>query len=250
MIKKLWAIIFIIIIVIGSCFLEVKKFTPKKEVKIVSYNIHSGLNKDMFPSLFDIIDFLRIENADIICLQEVNESAKAGFQVSSLKEDLDMYSHFGANVVKLGANYGLATYSKYKIISQNHIYLSSKTEQRGMLHTVVKLGFGRKLNIINLHLGLNDTEREKQLKEVESFVKNLEDPYIVVGDFNDGNMNINEDIFKDAATKVNKDNTLTFSTALDRIDYILVSPDIEVIDYDVLMKNMSDHYPIVSKFKI
>ncbi|WP_195336205.1 endonuclease/exonuclease/phosphatase family protein [Paraclostridium bifermentans] len=250
MIKKLWAIIFIIIIVIGSCFLEVKKFTPKKEVKIVSYNIHSGLNKDMFPSLFDIIDFLRIENADIICLQEVNESAKAGFQVSSLKEDLDMYSHFGANVVKLGANYGLATYSKYKIISQNHIYLSSKTEQRGMLHTVVKLGFGRKLNIINLHLGLNDTEREKQLKEVESFVKSLEDPYIVVGDFNDGNMNINEDIFKDSATKVNKDNTLTFSTALDRIDYILVSPDIEVIDYDVLMKNMSDHYPIVSKFKI
>lgn len=250
MIKKLWAIIFIIIIVIGSCFLEVNKFTPKKEVKIVSYNIHSGLNKDMFPSLFDIIDFLRIENADIICLQEVNESAKAGFQVSSLKEDLDMYSHFGANVVKLGANYGLATYSKYKIISQNHIYLSSKTEQRGMLHTVVKLGFGRKLNIINLHLGLNDTEREKQLKEVEAFVKNLEDPYIVVGDFNDGNMNINEDIFKDTATKVNKDNTLTFSTALDRIDYILVSPDIEVIDYDVLMKNMSDHYPIVSKFKI
>lgn len=119
-----------------------------------------------------------------------------------------------------------------------------------MLHTVVKLGLGRKLNIINLHLGLNDTERAKQLKEVEAFVKNLDDPYIVVGDFNDGNMNINEEIFKDAATKVNKDNTLTFSTALDRIDYILVSPDIEVIDYDVLMKNMSDHYPIVSKFKI
>ena len=204
----------------------------------------------MFPSLFDIIDFLRIENADIICLQEVNESAKAGFQVSSLKEDLDMYSHFGANVVKLGANYGLATYSKYKIIRQNHIYLSSKTEQRGMLHTVVKLGFGRRLNIINLHLGLNEVEREKQLKEVEKFVTNLSDPYIVVGDFNDGNMDINKAIFKDAATKGNKDNTLTFSTALDRIDYILVSPDIEIIDYDVLMKNMSDHYPIVSKFKI
>lgn len=250
MIKKLWAITLIVVIIIGSCFLEMKEFPPKKEIKIVSYNIHSGLNKDMFPSLFDIIDFLRIENADIICLQEVNESAKAGFQVSSLKEDLDMYSHFGANVVKLGANYGLATYSKYKIIRQNHIYLSSKTEQRGMLHTVVKLGFGRRLNIINLHLGLNEVEREKQLKEVEKFVTNLSDPYIVVGDFNDGNMDINKAIFKDAATKGNKDNTLTFSTALDRIDYILVSPDIEVIDYDVLMKNMSDHYPIVSKFKI
>jgi endonuclease/exonuclease/phosphatase family metal-dependent hydrolase len=250
MIKKLWTIIFVSIVIIGSCFLEIKKFPPKMEIKIVSYNIHSGLNKDMFPSLFDIIDFLRIENADIICLQEVNESAKAGFQVSSLKEDLDMYSHFGANVVKLGANYGLATYSRYKIISQNHIYLSSKTEQRGMLHTVVKLGFGRRLNIINLHLGLSDSERKKQLKEVENFVKGLNNPYIVVGDFNDGSMDINEKIFKDAAMNTNKDNILTFSTALDRIDYILVSPDIEVKDYDVLMKNMSDHYPIIAKFKI
>ncbi|GAA0697963.1 endonuclease/exonuclease/phosphatase family protein [Paraclostridium ghonii] len=250
MIKKLWTIIFVSIVIIGSYSLEIKKFPPKTEIKIVSYNIHSGLNKDMFPSLFDIIDFLRIENADIICLQEVNESAKAGFQVSSLKEDLDMYSHFGANVVKFGANYGLVTYSKYKIISQNHIYLSSKTEQRGMLHTVVKLGFGRHLNIINLHLGLNNSERKKQLKEVETFVKGLSDPYIVVGDFNDGSMDINENIFKDAAMSTNKDNVLTFSTSLDRIDYILVSPDIEVKYYDVLMKNMSDHYPIVSKFKI
>jgi endonuclease/exonuclease/phosphatase family metal-dependent hydrolase len=249
-IKKLGIILVIIMIVIVSCFFEIKNFIPKKEIKVVSYNIHSGLNKDMFPSLFDIIDFLRIENADVICLQEVNESAKAGFQVSSLKEDLEMYSHFGANVVKLGSNYGLATYSKYKIISQNHIYLSSKTEQRGMLHTVVKLGFGRKLNIINLHLGLSDEEREIQLAEVEEFVKSLNDPYIVTGDFNQSNMNINKDIFKDVAIQANKDNILTYASSLDRIDYMLVSPDIEVKYYDVLIKNMSDHYPIVAKLKI
>ena len=108
-------------------------FPPKKEIKIVSYNIHSGLNKDMFPTLFDIIDFLRISNADVICLQEVNESANAGFQVSSFKDELKMYSHFAANVVGLGLNYGLVTYSKYPIKSENHIYLTSEREQRGML---------------------------------------------------------------------------------------------------------------------
>lgn len=250
MTKKIWALSFVIILLIGGYFLEIERFPPKTDIKIVSYNIHSGLSEDMFPSLFDIIDFLRIENADIICLQEVNESAKAGFQVSSLKEDLNMYSHFGANVVKLGANYGLATYSRYKIIDQKHIYLSSKTEQRGMLHTVVKLKNGKKLNIINLHLGLNEKERKKQIKEVEYFIKKLDNPYVVVGDFNDGSMEIDETLFKDAAKNENKDNVLTFSTALDRIDYILLSPDIEIIDYDVLMKNMSDHYPIVAKFKI
>ncbi|MDU2591015.1 MAG: endonuclease/exonuclease/phosphatase family protein [Paeniclostridium sp.] len=250
MLKKVGVILVIIIMIIAGCFFEINKFTPKKEVKVVSYNIHSGLNEDMFPSLFDIIDFLRIENADIICLQEVNESAKAGFQVSSLKEDLEMYSHFGANVVKLGSNYGLATYSKYKIISQDHIYLSSQTEQRGMLHTVVRLGFGRKLNIINLHLGLSEKEREKQLAEVEQFVKTLNDPYIVTGDFNQSNIKINKEVFKDVAIQFNKDNVLTYATSLDRIDYMLVSPDIEVDYYDVLIKNMSDHFPIVAKLKI
>lgn len=225
-------------------------FPPKKEIKIVSYNIHSGLNKDMFPTLFDTIDFLRISNADIICLQEVNESANAGFQVSSFKEELNMYSHFGANVVNLGLNYGLVTYSKYPIKSENHIYLSSDREQRGMLHTVVNVE-GRKLNIINVHLGLGDKEREIQLSELVDFISELDnEPYIVVGDFNQGSMSLDDRVLKDVAKELDKENILTFATGLDRIDYIFVSPKIEVLDYDVLIKNMSDHYPIIAKIRI
>lgn len=228
-----------------------KSFFPtKKELKVVTYNIHSGLNKDMFPTLFDIIDFLRISNADIICLQEVNESAKAGFQVSSFKEELKMYSHFGANVVDFGLNYGLVTYSKYPIKSEDHIYLSGGREQRGILHTVVNID-RRKLNIINVHLGLSKEEREIQVKELVEFIKKIGDePYIVVGDFNDGSMNVDENILKDVAKELDKANVLTFATGLDRIDYIFVSPDIEVLDYEVLIKNMSDHYPIIAKIRI
>ena len=122
-----------------SLMVEIKLFPPRREINIISYNIHSGLNKNMFPTLFDTIDFLKQSNADIICLQEVNESARAGFQVSSFKEELKMNSHFGANVVDLGFNYGLVTYSKYPIKGEEHIYLSSFREQRGMLHTVVKV---------------------------------------------------------------------------------------------------------------
>lgn len=204
----------------------------------------------MFPTLFDIIDFLRVSKADIICLQEVNESAKVGFQVSSLKEELGMYSHFGANVVDLGLNYGLVTYSKYPIKSERHIYLSSDREQRGILHTVVNVE-GRNLNIINVHLGLGEEERKVQVEELISIIKLLgKEPYIVVGDFNEGNIDINKKILKDVAKELDKSNILTFATGLDRIDYIFVSPNIEVLDYEVLIKNMSDHYPIIAKLKI
>ncbi|WP_330392760.1 endonuclease/exonuclease/phosphatase family protein [Asaccharospora irregularis] len=244
-------IVFLSIIIIALAFLIENNFLfKKKEVKIISYNIHSGVNKDMFPTLFDIIDFLRVSKADIICLQEVNESAKVGFQVSSLKEELGMYSHFGANVVDLGLNYGLVTYSKYPIKSEKHIYLSSDREQRGILHTVVNIE-GRNLNIINVHLGLGEEERKVQVEELISIIKLLgKEPYIVVGDFNEGDIDINKKILKDVAKELDKSNILTFATGLDRIDYIFVSPNIEVLDYEVLIKNMSDHYPIIAKLKI
>ena len=75
--EKKVIIIILILFIIGTGYSIEKRFFPlKKEIKIISYNIHSGLNKDMFPTLFDIIDFLRISDADVICLQEVNESAK------------------------------------------------------------------------------------------------------------------------------------------------------------------------------
>ena len=59
-----------------------------------------------------------------------------------------------------------------------------------------------------------------------------------------------EDILKDVAKELQMSNILTFPTGLDRIDYIFVSSGIEIIDYDVLIKDMSDHYPIIAKIKI
>ena len=203
----------------------------------------------MFPTLFDIIDFLKNSDADVICLQEVNESAKVGFQVSSLKEELGMNAHYGANVVNLNSSYGLVTYSKYKIISQNHVYLSSSKEQRGLLHTIIDVK-GKRVNIINVHLGTNKEEQEIQLKELKDFLSNLKDQtYIIAGDFNAADVNINSNVI-DVAKELDKSNTLTFALGIERIDYIFTSQDIKPINYKVLIKKMSDHYPIIAKLRI
>ena len=115
---------------------------------------------------------------------------------------------------------------------------------------MVKVDY-RKLNIINIHLGLDDEERGIQIRELLDFIKKLGDePYIVVGDFNQGGVTVEEDILKDVAKELGKSNILTFPTGLDRIDYIFVSSNIEVIDYDVIIKDMSDHYPVFAKIKI
>ena len=73
---------------------------------------------------------------------------------------------------------------------------------------------------------------------------------MVVGDFNQGEVTVDNDILRDVAKELGKANILTFPTGLDRIDYIFVSSGIEVIDYDVFIKDMSDHYPIFARIKI
>ncbi|MFI3209580.1 MAG: endonuclease/exonuclease/phosphatase family protein [Peptostreptococcaceae bacterium] len=229
-------------------FYEFNYLPSKKELSIVSYNIHSGLDKHMFPTLYDTMNFLKNLDADIICLQEVNESSKAGFQVSSFKEELNMYSYFGANVLKSGNNYGLSIHSKYPIKYENHIYLTSKKEQRGMLHTTISIK-GKKIDIINLHLGLSYEEQTVQIDEMLEYLKRLDNPYIVVGDFNAYNLDIDEGILLDAAKETGNSNTLTLQAGLERIDYIFVSPKIDIIDYEVLIESMSDHYPIKAKIK-
>ncbi len=231
------------------CNINTNEGSLDTEIKIVSYNIHSGLDKDMFPTLFDIIDFLKKCDADIICLQEVNECAKVGFQVSSLKEELGMNSHFGANVVNVNSNYGLVTYSKYKIIKQNHIYLSSLNEQRGILHTVINVR-GKRVNIINVHLGTDKTEQKNQIKELQDFIDSMGDErYIIAGDFNSEDIKLGENCI-DVADELNKSNTLTFSLGIERIDYMFVSKNIIPIQYRVIIKKLSDHYPIIAKLKI
>ncbi|MDY5212663.1 endonuclease/exonuclease/phosphatase family protein [Intestinibacter sp.] len=249
---KLRKIFLLTIIILIATYLGTsqEKNIEDIEIKIISYNIHSGTDKNMAPTLFDTINFLKKSNADIICLQEVNESSKIGFQVSSLKEELGMNLHFGANVVGDNTNYGLATYSKYKIIDEKHIYLSSAKEQRGFLDTTIKVK-NKKVHIINVHLGLSDKERKKQIKELEEYLKKLKNSYfIILGDFNEGNISLDNDIMIDAAEQLNKSNILTFSIGLDRIDYMFVSNNIKVESYEVLIKNMSDHYPIVAKILI
>ncbi|MCR1824413.1 MULTISPECIES: endonuclease/exonuclease/phosphatase family protein [Terrisporobacter] len=247
--KKLFLSVLIIISSLVICNINANEGSLNTDIKIVSYNIHSGVDKDMFPTLFDIIDFLKNCDADIICLQEVNESAKVGFQVSSLKEELGMNAHFGANVVNLNSNYGLVTYSKYRIIRQNHVYLSSSKEQRGMLHTVIDVR-GKPVNIINVHLGTDKDEQVGQLREVQEFVDKLGDePYIIAGDFNAADINLDSNCI-DVAKKLDKSNTLTFSLGIERIDYIFVSQDIVPINYRVIIKKLSDHYPIIAKLRI
>lgn len=157
-------------------------------MKIISYNIHTGTDKDKNRTLRQIAKYLKSQNCDIICLQEVLYS-----QYRMLKFYLQMDGSFAENVSD--KQYGICIFSKYKILVRNHVFLTSKKEQRGFAHIKVKIEGDRYLNVINTHLGLDKDERVKQINEILDFISinlegNIEDlaGNIVCGDFNEKNI--------------------------------------------------------------
>ena len=79
---------------------------------------------------------------------------------------------FAANINRPTLKYGIATFSKNKILNKEHIFLKSKAEQRGFLYTNI---FSEKycIDVINTHLGLDKDERIEQLNQIIDYTSGL-----------------------------------------------------------------------------
>lgn len=211
-------------------------------MKLITYNIHKGIDVNNNESLNDIIEYLKSTKVDIICLQEVLHSIHI-----KLLDKLDMNGYFLLNVKLTNDLYGISVYFKKDIGLAKGIHLVSEKERRGFIH--LQLYINNKLvNIINLHLGLSDYEREKQLEQVLDYIDTLRGKIIICGDFNQINLKVNG--FYDLAKIFNLEDTETFIKSKSRIDYIFISQNIKPTEYRVDFTNMSDHFPVIGKFDI
>ena len=204
-------------------------------MKIVTYNIHKGMDKDNKYTLNKIDKYFKNIDADIICIQEV-----LYLQFIYLKNYLFMEGHFACNVSNKSIKYGICTLSKQKIINHTHMFLNSKTEQRGILSIEIE-----NFNIINTHLGLDKAERKQQLDEIINYMNQISTEKILCGDFNEKNISIYD--LKDCAIETKKYDEPTFDNTSSRIDYIFIDKKISIVDYIVPKLKLSDHYPIIIK---
>ena len=206
-------------------------------MKILSYNIHKGMDANNIFTLNKMIKYLKNIDADIICLQEVLYN-----QFVILKQSLKIEGVFAANINKATLMYGIATLSKYEILKNEHIFLKSKKEQRGFLYTNIFYG-KYYIDIINTHLGLDIYERREQISEIMDYIKDLRRSKIVCGEKKKKNISIN--IFNDSAVYKNYQSIPTFEKSNARIDYILVDKSLQIYEYYVEKIYLSDHFPII-----
>lgn len=208
------------------CFVPIRKYCPinltqeppKDAIKVLSYNVWLFAGwEDGNSSTNPILEYIKAQDADIVCLQESATNEVGQQKVDSTLNPIYAYRDTACR----GTSNCISIYSKYPILGKEHI----DYESRGNLSAAFRLLIdGEEVIVINNHLetaGLNVEEKDhfhslvngdlnpdtasetskllikklgastrKRAPQAEAVARYIayhhETPMIVCGDFNDG----------------------------------------------------------------
>ena len=216
---------------------------------------------------------LRKYKPDIIFLQEIDLYTKRAYY----KNQLYTFSKYtGLNFRAMGTNikykngfYGDGILSKFPIeYSANYLspLNNPSHEQRGILCN--KISFGNtKINVFSIHMSTFEDERvltAKELLRITSKI-NKNESIIIGGDFNIGITKIGNhkynfeekekypeyEILKEKFKSLdNMENTWHSPEGSGPIDSFFYSKNLQLIKYQIIKSDISDHYPVYAEFQI
>jgi endonuclease/exonuclease/phosphatase family metal-dependent hydrolase len=229
---------------------------PDRELSAATYNIHHGAGIDGRLDLERVAGEIERGGADVVGLQEVDRhwSSRSELvdQAGWLGERLGMHVAYAANLdldpLEPGQprrQYGTAVLSRFAILSSRNTLLPRPLggEQRGLLETVLNVR-GVRVRFADTHLQHNSAvERLAQTQRIAELLADAQEPTILVGDLN-ATADAPElaplwPLFEDAGAAAG--NTYPAEAPDRRIDYVLVTPDVDARDAEVLASPASDH---------
>jgi endonuclease/exonuclease/phosphatase family metal-dependent hydrolase len=264
-------------------------------IKIMSFNVRLfdlynwSKNKETQKAIFE---FIKKENPDIIAFQEFYADDDNEFiNVEKLKEILNFpYNDYEFTLtLRKKHHWGIATYSKHKIIGSGHVNFRVKSNNVCIYSDM--LINKDTVRVYNMHLqsihllkedykfidalGKDSVEVDeytgtrkiagrlkrafiKRAEQVDSVAKSIESspyPVIVCGDFNDTPASYTYQTMTtsltDAFVEAGKGWGKTYVGIFPsyRIDYILHSNKFDAYEYVTHQKKLSDHYAISCKLK-
>jgi endonuclease/exonuclease/phosphatase family metal-dependent hydrolase len=239
-------------------------------IRLITYNIHKcigGVDRACRPER--IRDTLEPYDADLVLLQEVDEGARRSGRRRQvdLLGDLLGFRHrsFYPNVrVRGGGHYGNAILSRFPISDTRNIDLTfPRTKKRSVLHARFRIRRDRAtrtLQVFNLHLGLSQRLRKKQLRrflQSHPFVGiNPRAPVVVAGDFNDvwgtlGTRLLVPVGFRGAPRPLR---TFPAWAPIRALDSVYIRGNIELLDLfrprRKVARMASDHLPLVADLRL
>ena len=292
--KKIYVVISILTILTGWTFLgrnvqifekEIPEDKLSESFKILSFNVQGFEQMRNKESNDNIFDFIRTEDADIICLQEFVNFRWKIFDEKFINKQFENtpFSHFELP----GKHFGIATYSKFPIISKDLVFSDNTTnacmcsdiimgndtirvynihlksvgfnnDERHLLDNFVKKEYDesdmQKIKSIFQNLRKSSLEREKQVNILTAHIEQSPYPVIICGDFNDPPTSFSyrkvcgnrNDAFIEAGAGRSTTYNIGRIASL-RIDYIMYSDIFKAYSYESPRVQLSDHFPVMCR---
>jgi endonuclease/exonuclease/phosphatase family metal-dependent hydrolase len=265
-----------------SSYLQISgEKTTEKGIKVTSYNVKYFMGNTDYPNKENaghILDFLRQNSADIICLQEVRLNKRQVFDISNTRipnishMQLAHSSHAGGQLtltrypilymgeIRFKNSGNMIIYTDLLINTDTvrvfNCHLQSYRLQKSEINTIDSIDFNNdnlsRKKFMELQKKFKSAliKRAEQAATLHEYIVESPHPVIVCGDFNDTPVSFTYNTVKgnllDSFTESGKGTANTYNGKLPsfRIDYILYSPTFTSSNFEVSSLNHSDHYPI------
>jgi len=231
----------------------------KDKFRVVSYNVHYGVNAFGALNLEAIAQLIEAQDADVVTLQEVARGVIIGGgadMATWLARRLDMPYVF---VPGRDWQLGNVTLSRFPLNESRTGFLTriGNNTRRSYLLTTYNVG-DTIITVINTHLsnGVGPERRQGEVQEVLTAWERA--PFtIIAGDMNafPGKADVQTYLdagFSSAQDEAGDPTMMTYSSteALFRIDWIFGTPDFKFVDFQIPPTTASDHLPIVATVQI
>ena len=230
-------------------------------ITVLSYNLRFG----ELASLEQFAEFIKMEDPDVIALQEVDVRTSRPVAPHQNGKDFitelgyltGMLTAYARTIDYSGGYYGIGILSKYPFKKTEKIMLpmpEGAKEQRAALIADVELPGGKCFTFISTHLDHSvSLVRKAQVKAINKAVKKNRYPVIIAGDFNSrpDSPEIREGM-KKWEQACSNDFTHPSDLPKSKIDYIFYKPSNrwKAVSSSTPRTELSDHLPVKVKIEL
>jgi endonuclease/exonuclease/phosphatase family metal-dependent hydrolase len=246
-------------------------------VKVLTLNLAHGRRDSInqifvseeqtYKNLNLIAGLLRKTKADVAALQEADDPSpwSGGFDHVEYLSDQTGWPNYvhGLHADGWLYTFGTAVLSRHRIAdsSLNTFEPSFPTTTKGFVSATFNWMQGDMifpLTVISVHFDFSrQSVREEQTAQLVAFAKELNGPYVIAGDFNsewkdtDSTLqelksNLNLQVFDPEGTDMGTYKSLEGK----RLDWILLSPELQFVNYAIRTEVLSDHLAVVAEISL
>lgn len=220
-------------------------------------------------NLEKIAAFFDASNADVIALQEADAASRWSGKFDHVEFVAQKSAYacviHATHAKKFMYEFGTALISRtaYSDRLLHTFEPSPPTTNKGFVMGQVLWNPGGQLaepvtvSVVSVHLDFSRKKvRDSQIKEMQIALRDIATPMVILGDFN-ADWNNDESALRDIVQNGNfkvydpeSSDLGTYKSGKKRLDWILISKDLEFVSYQVPRVVLSDHQPVQATLKL